>query len=82
VANWLLRIELYALPPNWLETYRAKIAAVTPAEIASVTKRYIDAPNPALVVVGDAKLLKEGLAKFGPVEVFDSEGKRIEAPKK
>jgi predicted Zn-dependent peptidase len=82
VANQLLRIELFGLPSDWLETYRAKIAAVTPAEVASATKSYIDAPNPALVVVGDAKLLKEGLPKYGSVEMFDAEGKKLEAPKK
>ena len=82
VANQLLRIALFGLPADWLETYRAKIAAVTPAEAASATKTYIDAPNPVLVVVGDAKLLKEGLAKYGKVAVYDTEGKTIGAPKK
>ena len=82
VANQLLRIELFGLPADWLETYRAKIAAVTPAEAASATKTYIDAPNPVLVVVGDAKILKEGLAKYGKVAVYDTEGKTIGTPKK
>ena len=82
VANQLLRIEVFGLPADWLEAYRGKIAAVTPSEIASVTKTYIDAPNSALVVVGDAKLLKEGLSKYGSVEVFDTEGRKIEPPKK
>ena len=82
VANQLLRIALFDLPADWLQTYRARIAAVTPAEVASVTKTYIDAPNPAIVVVGDAKLLKDGLAKFGTVDVYDSEGKVAPAAKK
>ncbi len=82
VAAQLLGIELFGLPKDWLATYRAKIAAVTPAEAASATKRYIDVPNPALVVVGDAKVLKEGLSKYGAVEVFDTDGKRLGAPAK
>jgi zinc protease len=82
VADQILRIALLELPADWLETYRTKISAVTPEEVAAATKKYIDSPSPALVVVGDAKLLKEGLAKYGSVDVFDTEGKKAEAPKK
>lgn len=81
VANQLLRIALFRLPSDWLETYRASTSAVTPAQAASAARSYIDAANPALVVVGDAKLLAEGLAKYGPVAIYDSEGNRLAPPR-
>jgi zinc protease len=82
VANQLLRVELFSLPGDWLEKYRSRIAAVTPAEAASATKTYVDSKAPVVVVVGDSKLLREGLGKYGPVEVYDSEGHRMAEPGK
>jgi len=77
VANQLVQIARQNLPSDWLEMYREKISRVTGADVQDASRRYIDAKNPVLVVVGDPKALADGLEKLGTVERFDSDGQAI-----
>jgi zinc protease len=77
VAGQLVQIYRQDLPEDWLEAYREKIAAVTPPEVREASRRYIDARNPVVVVVGDPNALGKGLAQFGPVARFDAEGRLL-----
>jgi predicted Zn-dependent peptidase len=49
--------------------------AVTPEQIQTVARKYINPANIQLVAVGDAKTIKPVLEKYGPVEIYDTEGK-------
>jgi predicted Zn-dependent peptidase len=49
--------------------------AVTPEQIQTVARKYINPANIQLVAVGDAKTIRPVLEKYGPVEIYDTEGK-------
>jgi predicted Zn-dependent peptidase len=59
------------LPSNYWDTYPKLIAAVTPADIMRVAKKYLGGGNVQLLVVGERKRIETGLAKYGTVEVID-----------
>jgi zinc protease len=68
------------LPSDYWDTYPAKISAVTPAQAQAAAKKYWDPARLQIVAVGDASKIKDILAKFGQVEIYDAEGKRIGVP--
>ena len=88
VGGWALQLEfpqsalsnaitskLYQLPADYWDTYPQKIAAVTPADVQRVARKYLDLDKLQIVAVGDAKKIAEVLKGFGAVETFDAEGK-------
>ncbi len=92
VANFALSLEnpsqllfyaivrkLYGFPEDYWDTYPAKIAAVSAEEVQRVAQKYIQPAALQIVAVGDAKKIKDVMDKFGPVEVYDLEGKPVVA---
>ena len=53
--------------------------AVTPAQVQAVAKKYLDPAKLQVVAVGDASKIETGLRQFGPVSLFDDEGKELPA---
>jgi zinc protease len=72
-------LRIYNLPGDYWDTYPAKIAAVTADDVERVARKYLNPDSLQVVAVGDAAKIREELAKFGPVEVRDTQGK-LEAP--
>lgn len=70
-------VELNELPADYLETYRDKIRAVTPAELAGTARKYFDSANLQIVVVGERAQIEDQAALFGPLEMFDNQGNRL-----
>jgi zinc protease len=68
------------LPADYWDTYPAKISAVTPAQAQAAAKKYWDSSRLQIVAVGDATKIRDILAKFGNVEVYDSEGRPAVTP--
>ncbi len=92
VANFALSLEqpttllgyaitrkIYNFPADYWDTYPAKISAVTAADVMRVARKYINLDNIQVVAVGEAAKIKSTLEKWGPVEVFDLEGKPVVA---
>jgi zinc protease len=52
VASLLLQIERFRLGFDHLDNFRAKVAAVTPAEVLEVARKYIDPEHLALSAAG------------------------------
>lgn len=69
LANQLATVKLMGLPDSYLETFTARVRAVTPAEIQAVAARYFSPQAASLVVVGDARQIRPTLEKFGKVTV-------------
>lgn len=66
----LLRfVDLHGLPADWLRTYVQRVEAVTPADVARVTRKYLDPQRMTLVVVGDRKVVEDSLKQFGAVKL-------------
>jgi zinc protease len=65
----LVDLDVYGLPLDGLDTYRARVAAVTTADVAREAAARIHPERAAIVVVGPARELEPALAGLGPVEV-------------
>ena len=68
---------LYRLPADYWDKYPERVMAVTPAQVQAASKKYLDAARVQVVAVGDASKIKDLLSKYGSLEVYDSEGKKI-----
>ena len=68
------------LPANYWDTYPARVSAITAEQAQSAAKKYWDPSRLQIVAVGDATKIRDILAKFGAVEVFDAEGKPLVVP--
>ncbi|HEY9232695.1 MAG TPA: pitrilysin family protein, partial [Blastocatellia bacterium] len=72
VADELLTMKLIGLGTNYLKDYRARIEAVTAADVQRVARRYVRTDEATVVVVGDAARLRQELAALGPVVVINT----------
>ncbi len=78
IAGRLLDMELYGLPEDYFDRYRENIAAVSKMDIARVATKYIDPDRALIVVVGNAKQIREPLGALGyPIHELDPEGKEL-----
>ena len=71
-------VELNELPADYLETYREKVRAVTSEEMLATARTYLDSANMQIVVVGERAQIEEQAKLFGPVEVFDAQGNKLD----
>ncbi len=74
VSGRLWTLELNDLPRDYWNTYLKRISQTTSADVAEVAQALLDPDQMTIVVVGDAKAIKESLEEIAPVEVI-SEGR-------
>jgi zinc protease len=74
----LVTVELNELAQDYLETYRAKVRTVTPADMLATARKYFDSANMQIVVVGDRAQVEPQAALFGELEVYDAHGKHLD----
>ncbi|HLG13266.1 MAG TPA: pitrilysin family protein [Blastocatellia bacterium] len=92
IGGWALQLEfpqsslqnaitqrLYGLPADYWDTYPQKIAAVTPAEVQRVARKYLDLDHLQIVAVGDATKIADVMKQFGTVETYDTDGKPVKS---
>jgi predicted Zn-dependent peptidase len=70
-------VALNELPDDYLETYRAKLRSITPNDLLSTARKYLDSANMQIVVVGDRAQIESQAALFGELEIFDAQGNRL-----
>lgn len=58
------------LPANWFDLYLKGIQAVTPAQVADVSRRYLHADQLVTLVVGKSSAFDKPLDSLGPVIVM------------
>ena len=68
--------KIYGLPADYWDTYPAKIMNVTAEQVQRVATQYVVPDTLQIVAVGDASKIKPVLEKYGPVEVYDAQGKK------
>jgi predicted Zn-dependent peptidase len=76
LSNATTLLEYKCLPADYWDTYPEKIAAVTAADVQRVAQKYVPLDDLVIVAVGDASKIRPVLAEFGPIEEWDSEGRR------
>src|SRR5262249_28948224 len=70
-------VALNDLPDDYLETYRDKVRALTPADLQETAQKYLDSANMQIVLVGDRGKIETQAALFGDVEIYDAQGNRL-----
>jgi zinc protease len=77
LLGYAITRKIYGFPPDYWDTYPAQVMATTADDIQRVARKYINPENLQVVAVGDVSKIKSVMEKYGPVEVFDMEGKRV-----
>jgi len=79
VASQVANARLLGLPTDYVQTYRRRLAAVTPAQAQQAARAAIRADASYIVVVGDATVLLDKLRPIAPVTLVDVDGKPVAA---
>ncbi len=77
VASRVINLKLYNLPKDYYSKYISAINSLTKQDILNAAKTYIHPEDMYIVVSGDAVAIKDKLAKFGEVLVYDADGNQI-----
>jgi predicted Zn-dependent peptidase len=78
VASQIAGTIALGRPVSYLEAYRTRVAAVTPADVHRAASRHIDPDRMVIVVVGDAERILDRLRPFAAtVHVYDEAGQPL-----
>ena len=80
LSNVLNTVYVFGLPKDYPETFRAKIAAVTPAQVKSAASTLLGSEHSVITIVGDYAKVKDQLTAFKDITFLDADGKPIPAP--
>ena len=76
LLDYAITQKIYGLPADYWDTYPAKIMNITSEQVQRVAQKYVVPDALQIVAVGDASKIKPVLEKYGPVEVYDTQGKK------
>jgi zinc protease len=65
----LVDLDVYGLPEDSLDTYRSRVRATTPEQVAELARRLLHPERAGIVLVGPAETLRPQLEGLGPLEV-------------
>jgi zinc protease len=73
IAAALATLTIYDLPPDWYDSYRTRMSAVTVDDVLMAARAYVHPDSLQIVIVGDAGAIREPLEAlaFGPVDVVN-----------
>jgi zinc protease len=77
LLSQLATVALNDLPDDYLETYREKVRALTPADLLATARKYFDSANMQIVVVGDRAQIEDQAKLFGDLEIYDAQGQAL-----
>jgi zinc protease len=81
LANILGNLAVYGVPLTEIQSYAAKVEAVTPGEVQAFAKTYLDPAQMSVIVAGDAKAMGEDLTKAAPnATVIPADKLDLDAP--
>lgn len=78
IASRLVDMELYGLPEDYFDRYRENIANVSQEDITRVAQKYLDPDRLLIVIVGNARQIREPLGTLGlPISEIDIDGNML-----
>jgi predicted Zn-dependent peptidase len=80
LAATLNNVYVFGLPKDYPETFRAKIAAVTPEQVKSAAATLLGSENALIAIVGDYAKVKDQLTEYKNITFLDTDGKTIPPP--
>jgi predicted Zn-dependent peptidase len=69
--------DKYNLPDDYLKTYPERLKSITAEDIRKAAQKYIKPYECLVFIEGKVEDIKGTLEKFGEVEYYTSDGKRI-----
>jgi predicted Zn-dependent peptidase len=78
LLNFWMTADYFRLPQDYWDRYPEQVAKVSPEAVEQAAKKYVDLDHLQFVCVGDGKQIKDTLKKYGPVDIYDADGKRLE----
>jgi zinc protease len=69
VMGSLVNLEIYGLPEDSLDTYRARVNAVTPAEVEAMAQTLLHPERIAIILLGPADALVPQFEDMGEIQV-------------
>ena len=73
-------VYVFGLPKDYPETFRAKIAAITPEQVKGAAATLFGSEHSVIAIVGDYTKVKDQLAGFKDITFLDADGKVIPPP--
>jgi zinc protease len=70
VANQVLEMMLYHLPPEYWNQFPQQVRALSADEVLAATRKYLNPDDDVIVLVGNAAAFEDGLKKFGTVRMI------------
>jgi len=67
----------HGLPADYWDRYPERIMAITDADVQAVAKKYLDPSRVQIVAVGNEEAVARALRKYGTVDVYDADGKKV-----
>ncbi len=71
VADRVLTVAIYRLPPDYNRTYPDKIRSVTSEQVGEMAKRYLSTADLDVILVGNAASFRDALKKEFPQAAYD-----------
>jgi zinc protease len=78
IASQVAQARLLGLSAEDVTEFRARILAVTQEDVRQAARTHIRPDAAAIVVVGDATQVLEGLERIAPVTLYDVEGRLLD----
>ena len=80
LAATLNNVYVFGLPKDYPETFRSKIAGVTPAQVKSGASTVLGSENSVIAIVGDWAKVKDQLAAYKDITFLDADGTVVPPP--
>ncbi len=80
LAATLNNVYVFNLPKDYPETFREKVAAVTPVQVKAAAATLLGSENSLVTIVGDWAKVKDQLGAFKDIVFVDADGKAVSAP--
>jgi len=80
LAATLNNVYVFGLPKDYPETFRSKVAAVTPAQVKSGAATVLGSEHSVIAIVGDWAKVKDQLAGYKDITFVDADGKVVPPP--
>ena len=77
VAGYAIDVERYKLPKDYYRTYLKRVDGVTSDDVQQMAKKYLLPDKILVAVVGTAADVRQKLAAFGPVQMYDEDGNLV-----
>ncbi len=78
LLNAWLTVNYYGLPENYWDHYPEQVHNIDAGVIERTAMKYVDLDHLQFVCVGDGSQIKHTLEKYGPVQEYDIDGKRLD----